>query len=89
MFLDNRITFYEQAWTYEGCISVYDTSADPRFGVTHSAYYDGTNGINNPNVFIPVRQCLTDEEYAMPNTLFGLTLSRKGQLDQNNEDLLL
>ncbi len=55
---------------------VHRTSFSPRLGVAHLAIYDVTLGISDPSVFIPRRECLTDEEWANRFTLFG-TPSKK------------
>lgn len=70
-FSDNRTVTYEQSWTYEGCLPVFTNSIDPKNGNSHSAYYDTTIGISDPGIFIPPKQCLTDEEYRLRHTLFG------------------
>ena len=58
-------------WTYVGCVPVSRTSFVPRFGISHLTFYDVTLGIRDPNVFIPRRECLSDEEWANRYTLFG------------------
>lgn len=66
-----------QAWTYQGCLPVADTSVDPKFGMSHSSFYDVIGGITDPDVFIPPRQCLTAAEYRKRHELFGLVTMKK------------
>jgi hypothetical protein len=40
-------------------------------GVFHLSFYDVTVGISDPSVFIPRRECLSDEEWENRYTLFG------------------
>jgi hypothetical protein len=58
-------------WTYEACIPVARTLFSPTMGVSHISFYDVTAGIRDPNVFIPRRECLSDEEWANRYALFG------------------
>ncbi|CAF0771098.1 unnamed protein product [Didymodactylos carnosus] len=67
----NETIYYIGTWTYEQCIPIQQTYFTPARGVFHDSIYDVTPGISDPDVFIPPRQCLTDEEYKMRHQLFG------------------
>jgi len=67
---------YISTWTYQGCVPVARTSFSAAFGVSHVSFYDVVLGISDPSVFIPRRECLSDEEWANRYTLFG-TPSKK------------
>jgi hypothetical protein len=67
----NETGQFYSVWTYLGCVPVSRTSFLPRSGVSHLSFYDVTVGIRDPNVFIPRRECLSDEEWANRYTLFG------------------
>jgi hypothetical protein len=58
-------------WTYRGCLPVSRTTFSEKYGVSHLSFYDITAGIHDPNVFIPRRECVSDEEWAQRYTLFG------------------
>ena len=47
------------------------TSFSQRSGVYHLSFYDVILGIRDPDVFIPRRECLTDEEWEKRYELFG------------------
>lgn len=59
------------SWTYQACLPVRHISHSSQFGRTERSFYDITAGIHDPNVFIPRQECLTQEEYAMRDVLFG------------------
>ncbi len=67
----NETRQFMSQWTYQGCIPVSRTSYGGTTGITHISFYDVTAGISDPNVFIPRRACLSDEEWANRYTLFG------------------
>ncbi|CAF1222082.1 unnamed protein product [Adineta ricciae] len=67
---------YISTWTYKGCLPVSRTVYSDTYGNDVLSIYDVTVGISDPNVFIPRRECLTAEEYAMRQALFG-TPSKK------------
>jgi hypothetical protein len=67
----NKTVTFIGTWTYEACLPVSDTSVDPVFGISHTSFYDVSGGISDPNVFIPPRACLTDEEYSMRHSIFA------------------
>jgi len=67
-----EVTHHVSTWTYRECLPVHRTTwGGQRFGVSHLSFYDVTLGIHDPNVFIPRRECLTDEEWENRYTLFG------------------
>jgi hypothetical protein len=66
----NETRQFTAAWTYQGCIPVSRTSYGTS-GPSHLSFYDVTAGISDPSVFIPRRECLSDEEWANRYTLFG------------------
>ena len=37
-FSQNRTVIYQRSWTHEGCIPVFDTSIDSKFGMSRSAH---------------------------------------------------
>ncbi|CAF0784143.1 unnamed protein product [Didymodactylos carnosus] len=75
----NETIYYTGTWTYEGCLPVHRTVYTPTSGIFHDAIYDITTGIRDPNVFVPPRECLTDEEYKMRHKLFGESAMKKKQ----------
>lgn len=44
-------------WTYEACIPVSVVFRSQKFD-SHQHFYDITPGIDNPNVFVPRKECL-------------------------------
>jgi hypothetical protein len=58
-------------WIYQTCLPVRHISHSSQFGRTERSFFDITAGIHNPNVFIPRQECLTQEEYAIRDVLFG------------------
>jgi len=60
-------------WSYLGCLPIRFIDHSAQFGRTEISFYDITVGIRDPSVFIPRRECLTEEEYAMRHVLFGQT----------------
>ena len=69
---DKESIDYVSTWTYRGCIPVSRTTAGEKSGVSQLSFYDVTAGISDPNVFIPRRECLTSEEWAKRDLLFGV-----------------
>jgi hypothetical protein len=67
----NQTLQFTSAWTYQGCIPVSRTTYGGTSGNSHLSFYDVTAGISDPSVFIPRRECLSDEEWANRYTLFG------------------
>ncbi|CAF1073955.1 unnamed protein product [Rotaria sordida] len=66
----NETLRYVGTWTHQGCLPVSRTTYSEKYGNEILSFYDLTVGISDPNVFIPRRECLTEQEYAMRNTLF-------------------
>jgi len=64
-------------WTLQSCLPVRHISHSSKFGRTEIQFYDITAGISNPSVFIPPSHCLTAEEYAMRDALFGAHPTKK------------
>jgi len=73
----NEVVHYLGTWTYEGCLPISHTESISQKGTGQTSFYDVTTGISDPNVFIPPRQCLTEEEYAMRYALFGSPVKTK------------
>jgi len=67
----NETISHVSTWTYNGCFPIARTSWGQRLGVAHLSFFDITLGIRDPNVFIPRRECLSDEEWANRYTLFA------------------
>ena len=44
------------AWTYEGCLPVSMTFTSPKYNA-YDYFFDITPGIDNPNQFVPRREC--------------------------------
>lgn len=59
-------------WTWQACLPVRFVSHSSQFGRTETSFFDITAGISNPSVFIPRSECLTAEENAHKEELFGL-----------------
>jgi len=58
-------------WTLQACLPVRQILHSSLYGRTERSFYDITAGISNPSVFIPRQECLTEEEYANRDILFG------------------
>ena len=58
------------------CLPVSQSILSSQYGRTQVSFYDITAGISNPDVFIPRRECLTEQEYAMRDKLFRGTSKR-------------
>ncbi len=58
-------------WTYQSCLPVRFIRNSSQFGRTETSFFDITAGISNPSVFIPRPECLTEEENAKRDILFG------------------
>jgi hypothetical protein len=58
-------------WTYQACLPVRVVRYSAQYGRSETSFFDITAGISNPNVFIPRPECLTQEEYANRDALFG------------------
>lgn len=69
---DKESIDYVSTWTYRGCIPVSRTTTGDKSGISHLSFYDVTAGISDPNVFIPRRECLSSEEWAKRDSLFGV-----------------
>ncbi len=67
----NETISYIGSYTYQGCVPVDRTLFGRTLGIAHIGFYDVTAGIRDPNVFIPRRECLSDEEWENRQTLFG------------------
>lgn len=51
---------YMGAWTYEACLPIYSHYFSKADNInTHTNFYDIVPGIDNPNVFIPRKECLS------------------------------
>ena len=51
---------YMGTWTYEACLPVSAVVYSKTANVNqHTSFFDITPGIDNPNVFIPPRECLS------------------------------
>jgi hypothetical protein len=68
---DNNTVSYFSTWTYQGCVPIAQTIFSQQYGVSHISFYDVIVGIRDPNVFIPRRECLSDEEWNKRYILFG------------------
>jgi hypothetical protein len=79
----NQTAMYISTWTYEGCLPVFDITFEPHDSIDFRFYYDITIGINDPDVFIPPRQCLTDNEYTARYDLFGGPVNER--MNRSNE----
>ncbi len=69
--MGNYTAEFFATWTYQGCLPISRTVFSRTNGVQHISFFDITLGISDPNVFIPRRECLSDEEWANRYTLFG------------------
>jgi len=67
----NETVPYIGTWTYQGCLPVSRVTVSEERGNEILSFFDVTVGISDPNVFIPRRECLTENEYALRNVLFG------------------
>lgn len=67
----NETIPYISTWTYKGCLPVSRTTYSQKYGNEVLSFYDLTVGISDPNVFIPRQECLSAQEYAMRQALFG------------------
>lgn len=67
---NNETLPYIGTWTREGCIMVSRIITSEKYGNEILTVFDATVGISDPNVFIPRRECLTEQEYAMRDALF-------------------
>jgi len=81
-FINRRTNFTGRAndtvrtfgtWSYLGCLPIRFIDHSSLYGRTEISLYDITVGIQDPSVFIPRRECLTEQEYAMRDALFGST----------------
>ena len=51
---------YMGVWTYESCLPVHSTYFSKADNINlHSSYFDITPGIDDPNQWVPRKECLT------------------------------
>jgi len=72
----NETISYIGTWTYEGCLPVSRATSSEKYGNEILSFFDIIVGIGDPNVFIPRQECLTEQEYAMRNILFGTAIKK-------------
>lgn len=59
-------------WTYQDCLPVLSVRHSQQYGRSQVSFFDINAGIRDPSVFIPRQECLTEQEWAMRDTLFGV-----------------
>ncbi len=58
-------------WTYAHCLPVNIVRYSQQYGRTQTSFFDIVPNISNPNVFIPRKECLTEEDYSLRDIIFG------------------